>query len=394
MVRFGRRSSKTVIDGVVHKMPKTGQPYSEHSRPFRRSVFKHEHWVKHRSSERYKETFTSFFDSGVIRSLSTEIGCVTGVAAFVVLINMLIHGYDDFSYVHHEGPLNSVNFIVALPAMPFTIAMPALSLLLVFRTNTAYFRWNEARTLWGGIVNTTRNLQRQSNFFFAKADAHLREQLTREVALFGKALRSFLRGPEDDDTFWVEAINLVGRDTAEAIMASKNRQTFACNLISATIWRANLNPLDRSRMDDNVNKLVDLLGACERIFRSPIPLVYTRHTARFLTFFMALLPLALWESMGGSWNHWTTIPTTALLAIFLFGIEELGIQIEEPFGILPLEALCDVSIETVVFDMEASYKKGHFGEIQDENNRKLYSPSLAPAMTASTTSFDTSAAAL
>merc|ERR1712134_77620 len=101
-----------------------------------------------------------------------------------------------------------------------------------------------------------------------------------------------------------------------------------CNCISATIQRANLNPMDRARMDDMVCKLVDYLGACERIFRSPIPLVYTRHTARFLT-----------------------------------GIEELGIQIEEPFGILPLEALCDTSIEAVVMDMQESYKKGYFGQL-------------------------------
>ena len=60
-----------------------------------------------------------------------------------------------------------------------------------------------------------------------------------------------------------------------------------------------------------------------------------------------------------------TIPTTALLAIFLFGIEELGIQIEEPFGILPLEALCDTSIEGVVMDMQDSYQQGFFGELRD-----------------------------
>ena len=66
--------------------------------------------------------------------------------------------------------------------MPFTIAMPALSLLLVFRTNTAYARWNEARTLWGGVVNTCRNLQRQASVYFAKGDERLKEQLTREVA--------------------------------------------------------------------------------------------------------------------------------------------------------------------------------------------------------------------
>merc|ERR1719453_1860981 len=73
--------------------------------------------------------------------------------------------------------------------------------------------------------------------------------------------------------------------------------------------------------------------------------------------------------MSGSWNHWVTIPSTALLAFFLFGIDELGIQIEEPFGILPLEALCDTSIEGVVMDMQASYKKGHFGELaRDESS--------------------------
>ena len=124
---------------------------------------------------------------------------------------MLIGGYDDLSMVHHAAPFPvPLMKDFSLPALPFQIAMPALSLLLVFRTNTAYFRWNEARTLWGGIVNTTRNLQRQSNFYFAKEDTELREQLTREVALFPKALRSFLRGAEDDEIFRKEATELVG----------------------------------------------------------------------------------------------------------------------------------------------------------------------------------------
>merc|ERR1719274_297683 len=348
------------------------ESYSERSRAYRRSVYFHDNWIKHRSNDRYLRNFRTLFDSGVVRSLSSEILLVTAISILVVTLNMLIAGYDDFSMVHHAAPLPlPIIKDLSLPALPFTIAMPALSLLLVFRTNTAYFRWNEARTLWGGIVNTTRNLQRQSNVYFAKEDTELREQLTREVALFPKALRSFLRGASDDEIFREEATQLVGPETAEAIMASKNRQTFVTNMISATVQRANLNPMDRARMDDMVCKLVDQLGACERIFRSPIPLVYTRHTARFLTSFMVLLPLALWQPMGGSWNHWATIPATAVLAIFFFGIEELGIQIEEPFGILPLESLCDTSIGAVVNDMQESYKKGHFGELRDDD-RKLY----------------------
>ena len=95
-------------------------------------------------------------------------------------------------------------------------------------------------------------------------------------------------------------------------------------------------------MDSTISVLVDLTGANERIFKSPIPLVYTRLTARFLSVFLTLLPLAMWAALGESWNHWATIPATFILSIFLFGVEEVGIQIEEPFSILPLEAMCTV----------------------------------------------------
>ena len=77
------------------------------------------------------------------------------------------------------------------------------------------------------------------------------------------------------------------------------------------------------------------------VLSSPVPLVYTRHTARFLSAWLLLVPLALWEPFGTSWNHMSMVPATALLAIFLFGIEELAVQLEEPFSILPLQKLCD-----------------------------------------------------
>merc|ERR1719265_1564550 len=270
---------------VVMKEPVTDEmrsTYSENSRQYRRTVYGHDDWVKHRSTGRWYKNFRTIFDSGVVRSLQLEISVVTGVAVFVVLANCLIAGYDDFSGVHHTA-LFSGNPLT-LPSLPFSIGMSALSLLLVFRTNTAYFRWNEARTLWGGIVNTCRNVQRQSNAYFPD-DAYgqlLRMQFVSQVAMFPKALRSFLRGPEDDEIVYKEACALLGPETADALMASKNRQTFVCNLITATVARANINPMDRSRMDESTSKLLDYLGACERIFRSPIPLVYTRLTSRSL----------------------------------------------------------------------------------------------------------------
>lgn len=91
-----------------------------------------------------------------------------------------------------------------------------------------------------------------------------------------------------------------------------------------------------------VNTLSDALGECERIFRTPIPLSYTRHTSRVLMVWLALLPLAMAPVAG-----WVTVPATALIATLLLGIEEIGIQLEEPFRTLPLGALCSVTARAV-----------------------------------------------
>ena len=69
---------------------------------------------------------------------------------------------------------------------------------------------------------------------------------------------------------------------------------FCLSAMSATLRKAGIDPINLARIDTSISVLVDLTGANERIFKSPIPLVYTRLTARFLTIFLTLLPLALW----------------------------------------------------------------------------------------------------
>ena len=84
--------------------------------------------------------------------------------------------------------------------------------------------------------------------------------------------------------------------------------------------------------------------------------------ARFLTIFLTLLPLAPWGQLGGSWNHWATIPAEFIIAFFLFGIEEVGIQIEEPFSVLPLEAFCNGAIAACSEEMLKAVKSGVFDD--------------------------------
>jgi putative membrane protein len=47
---------------------------------------------------------------------------------------------------------------IALAIAPFEFAGAALGLLLILRANAGYDRWGEARIVWGGIVNQSRNL--------------------------------------------------------------------------------------------------------------------------------------------------------------------------------------------------------------------------------------------
>ncbi|KAL3913433.1 MAG: hypothetical protein SGPRY_007979, partial [Prymnesium sp.] len=274
---------------------------------------------------------------------------------------MLLTGYQDFDGVAQAAPLADLGkFLgpISLPALPFSISLPALSLLLVFRTNTAYFRWNEARTLWGGIINSCRNVVRQANTYFPDDERNneLKARISVNTALYSKALRNFLRGPSNDDVLrgdLQEAVDkgLVSQEQADACMKAANRPMFQLSAMSAILREADVNPIDRSRIDASITTLVDLTGANERIFKSPIPLVYTRHTARFISIFTILLPFALWPVFGSTWNHWVTVPATDLVAFFLFGIEEIGIQIEEPFSILPLEAFCNGAITSTMDEM-------------------------------------------
>jgi len=190
--------------------------YTEQSREYRRTVYGHDSWVKHRDSTRFLRNLQTTLESGVARSLYTEIAVVTLVSTFVVFVNCLITGYDDLAGEHYKAVFQ-IPLIksLTLPALPFNFAMGALSLLLVFRTNTAYSRWNEARTLWGGIVNTCRNLGRQANAYFPQdaTGQKLRAQLASQVAMFPKALRSFLRGADDDDKTLLQAIALIATDS-------------------------------------------------------------------------------------------------------------------------------------------------------------------------------------
>lgn len=204
-----------------------------------------------------------------------------------------------------------------LPAQPVATTSFALSLLLVFRTNTGYFRWNEARTLWGGVLNRSRDIVRQGLTAFPVDDIVAKQMLTRWSIAFSKSLMVHLR---EDGDIEKELIDILPPQELEALKASPHRPVYVLHVLTEIIARAKLNPNIEVMINSNLTFFHDSLGACERLLRTPIPLSYTRHTGRFLLLWLFALPFTLVQPLG-----WGVVPATGLIAMLLLGIDEIGV---------------------------------------------------------------------
>lgn len=226
---------------------------------------------------------------------------------------------------------------VDVPSTGHTLAGTALALLLVFRTNSSYDRFWEGRKLWGGIVNETRNLLRASVMNIHAVE--LLRRLAAWTAMFPYALIRVLRGGQGE---LGPAAALLPSTEVERVLAAGNPALAVALRMSAVLAEAKQRGLItdyvQMQLDQNVQLLVDYQGGCERIVRTPLPFAYMLHLRRTLILFLATLPFALVESFG-----WSTILVVLMITYTFLGIEEIGVEIEEPFGTedndLPLEEI-------------------------------------------------------
>ena len=180
-----------------------GPEFQESQRPYRRSVFNGPDWVNHRSSSRFEDALRTTLSSGILRARYKEVAFVGAVSTFVVLWNNVATGFVDFDNLAH-GPLLQHLPKLNIPPTVFTLTSPSLGLLLVFRTNACYGRWDNSRKVWGDIINECRSLVRQANTFMRDEYPGYgkfqdwRRRVAAETSAFTRCLRCFLRGPEDE----------------------------------------------------------------------------------------------------------------------------------------------------------------------------------------------------
>ena len=317
-------------------------PYGETSRKYRRTVFRHKDWVTHRSSSsRIVDNLQSIFFSGVVRQLRPQVTAVSSVAAIVLIWNYLA--------THATGlPTDDLELsVLSLPTLPFTVSSPALGLLLVFRTNAAYARWMSGRDAWARMIVHCKNLVRMASVFCTEEVAV--EEFSKIVWLFIRTVMNKVSSPDEDEVLYTEEVRSVfGISTiAERVISSSDRVTAAWKEMSIHLHSLPAtDPKALIETDKSIIILGECTSSCEKIYASPVPLVYTRHTARYLSVWSLLLPCALYSSFSGVGETWVVLPASAIIAFFLFGVDELAMQLEEPFSILPMQVFCDEIYES------------------------------------------------
>jgi len=235
---------------------------------------------------------------------------------------------------------------VTITPVPFSLIGLALAIFLGFRNSAAYDRYWEARKLWGDLLHRSRSLARQLQslvYLPLPADAadgdDPRTRMVRRTIAFAHALRHWLRGTDAQ----ADMARLL--PAAEASEVARSRLGTDCILrasgrdLGALVRGGRLEPQLAAGLDANLSALAAVAAGCERIKTTPLPLAYTLLLHRTAWLYCFLLPFGLVDAIG-----YTTPFVVAIVAYTFFGLDALGDEIEEPFGLaahhLPLDALC------------------------------------------------------
>lgn len=213
-----------------------------------------------------------------------------------------------------------------------------LSMLLVFRTNTAYDRWWEGRKAWGGFVNNSRNLALKLSVIVKDNDEKLRLKIL--IQNYISSSRSHLRlGVLKEDLLECDKypiqevlkVQHVPNFLMKAILIELNGMLEAGKISSTQMLIIN----------NEIQSFSDNLGACERIKKTPIPYSYSIFLKKMIFIYIASMPFGFAMEFG----YWSIFIVSILFYIFA-SIELIAEEIEDPFGTddndLPTDQISDL----------------------------------------------------
>ncbi len=220
---------------------------------------------------------------------------------------------------------------VQISAIPFTLIGIALSIFMSFRNNACYDRWWEGRKLWGSLVIACRSIARR----VSTLEPGDRDFVLRGLCGFTAGLAARLRGGDEVSAIeahcgqgpWRGAVN-----PTDALLSRIG--AWGLGLMEA----GRIGPIHHSLLEEQFHLLAQVQAGCERIALTPVPFSYSLLLHRTAYIFCLALPFAL----AGTLGWWTLLPVL-LVSYTFFGLDALGDQLEDPFGLepndLPLAAM-------------------------------------------------------
>ena len=209
-----------------------------------------------------------------------------------------------------------------------------ISLLLVFRTNTAYDRWWEGRRLLGSLVNNSRNLAMKLNSLLPEEDTENREFYRLIIIEYAFAVKRHLRGNQQNSEIFTSIY---------AVSDKLHKPNYLANLLFKRINELYVNKIISGEqllfLNNEISSLTDICGACERIKTTPIPYSYSVFIKKFIFFYVMTLPFGYVFTLG-----FLTIPVVVFVFYVLASLEIIAEEIEDPFGVdandLPVTQIC------------------------------------------------------
>lgn len=255
----------------------------------------------------------------------------------LILVGLFTWGVGWLEVKHLK--MSSSSLVSNLPIMHSILGF-AISMLLVFRTNTAYDRWWEGRKLWGQLVNTSRNLALKIDAHIDPEDRSTRSLFVRSIALFAHEMRLHLQLEKT-------RLALDGKPHPEIpdFDRSKHVPAQVAKVMQQRIVRLQREGAITGEqlivLDNELVQFMEICGSCERIKNTPIPYSYSSFIKKFIVIYVLTLPLGFVFSLG-----YIAIPVVMFVFYVMASLEIIAEEIEDPFGTdandLPMERLAGI----------------------------------------------------
>lgn len=202
-----------------------------------------------------------------------------------------------------------------------------LSMLLVFRINTAYDRWWEGRKLWGNLVNNSRSFSIKLNALLEENEKEVRLKFAQLMQTYVYALKNHLRGRTLSEKF----IFYKQAEFVEGLKAAPHGPNFVASKITSDLVLLSKQGLIETRLlpflNEEIKTLTDVSGACERIKNTPIPYSYSLFLKKIIFIYVITMPLPF----SIDFKYWA-IPIVIFIFYAFASLELISEEIEDPFG--------------------------------------------------------------